>query len=41
MAGEAAYDLETRYYSETYYRITPTHIPLDRYDDPELNSSVL
>jgi hypothetical protein len=37
LAGEAAYDLETRYYSETYYRITPTHIPLDRYDDPELN----
>jgi hypothetical protein len=37
MAGEAAYDLETRYYSETYFRITPKHIPLDRYDDPYLN----
>jgi Domain of unknown function (DUF6259) len=37
MAGEAAYDLETRYYSETYYRIAPGHIPLDRYDDPGLN----
>ena len=40
MAGEAAYDLETRYYSEIYYRITPGHIPLDRYDDPGLNIMV-
>lgn len=37
MAGEEAYDLETRYYSETYFRINPGHIPLDRYDDPQLN----
>ena len=37
MAGEAAYDLETRYYSEAYYRILGGHIPLDRYDDPHLN----
>jgi hypothetical protein len=36
MAGEAAYDLETRYYSLTYHRISPGHIPLDRYDDPSL-----
>jgi hypothetical protein len=36
MAGEAAYDLETRYYSLTYHRITPGHIPLNRYDDPFL-----
>ena len=36
MAGEAAYDLETRYYSLTYHRISPGHIPLERYDDPSL-----
>ena len=36
MAGEAAYDLETRYYSLSYSRIKPGHIPLDRYDDPFL-----
>jgi uncharacterized protein DUF6259 len=36
MAGEAAYDLETRNYSLIYFRITPSHIPLDRYDDPFL-----
>jgi hypothetical protein len=37
MAGEDAYDLETRYYSESYFRISPGHLPLDRYDDPQLN----
>ena len=36
MSGEAAYDLETRYYSLTYHRISPGHIPLERYDDPYL-----
>jgi hypothetical protein len=36
MAGEDAYDLETRDYSLIYFRITPSHIPLDRYDDPFL-----
>ena len=36
MAGEDAYDLETRDYSLVYFRITPGHIPLDRYDDPFL-----
>ena len=36
MSGEAAYDLETRYYSLTYHRISPGHIPLERYDDPFL-----
>jgi hypothetical protein len=36
MSGEAAYDLETRYYSVTYHRISPGHIPLDRYDNPSL-----
>lgn len=36
MSGEAAYDLETRYYSLTYHRISPGHIPLERYDDPSL-----
>ena len=38
MAGVDAYDLETRYYSETYFWILPGHIQLDRYDDPYLNS---
>jgi hypothetical protein len=36
LAGEAAYDLETRYYSLTYHRISTGHIPLERYDDPML-----
>ena len=36
MAGEAPYDLETRYYSLFYFRITPGHIPVDRYNDPFL-----
>ncbi len=36
MSGEDAYDLETRDYSLIYFRITPSHIPLDRYDDPFL-----
>jgi hypothetical protein len=36
MAGEAPYDLETRYYSLFYFRISPGHIPLDRYGDPFL-----
>lgn len=34
MAGEDPYDLETRYYSLSYFRITPGHIPTDRYDAP-------
>ncbi len=37
MAGEDPYDLETRYYSESYIRISPGHIPIDRYGDPQLN----
>jgi Domain of unknown function (DUF6259)/Glycosyl hydrolase family 30 beta sandwich domain len=36
MAGEAPYDLETRYYSLFYFRITPGHIPVERYNDPFL-----
>ena len=36
ISGEAAYDLETRYYSLTYHRISTGHIPLERYDDPTL-----
>jgi hypothetical protein len=36
MAGEAPYDLETRYYSLYYFRITPGHIPVERYNDPFL-----
>ena len=36
MSGEAAYDLETRYYSLTYHRIAEGHIPLERYDDSSL-----
>jgi len=36
MAGEAPYDLETRFYSLFYFRITPEHIPVDRYNDPFL-----
>ena len=36
MAGEAPYDLETRYYSLFYFRITPGHVPVERYDDPYL-----
>lgn len=36
MAGEAPYDLETRYYSLFYFRITPEHIPVERYGDPFL-----
>ena len=34
MAGEDPYDLEARYYSLSYFRIFPGHIPLERYDDP-------
>ena len=36
LSGEAAYDLETRYYSLTYSRISPGYIPLARYNDPFL-----
>ena len=36
MSGEAAYDLETRNYSLAYFRITPGHIPVARYNDPYL-----
>ena len=36
MAGEAPYDLETRYYSVYYFRITPGHVPVERYNDPFL-----
>jgi hypothetical protein len=36
MSGEAPYDLETLNYSLSYFRITPGHIPMDRYDDPYL-----
>ena len=36
MAGEAPYDLETRYYSLYYFRISPGHIPVERYNDPFL-----
>lgn len=33
-AGEACYDLELRDYALAYFRITPDHIPLQRYLDP-------
>lgn len=33
-AGEACYDLELRDYTLAYFRITPDHIPLQRYLDP-------
>jgi len=36
LAGEAPYDLETRYYSLFYFRISPGHVPVERYDDPFL-----
>ena len=36
MSGEDPYDLETRYYSLSYIRVSPGHIPIDRYDDPSL-----
>ena len=35
-AGEDPYDLEQRFYRLMYFRISPGHIPLDRYDDPFL-----
>jgi len=35
-AGEDPYDLEQRYYRLMYFRISPGHIPIDRYDDPFL-----
>jgi hypothetical protein len=33
-AGELTYDLEQQYYTLSYFRILPGHVPLDRYDEP-------
>lgn len=36
LAGENPYDLEQRYYRLMYIRISPGHVPVERYDDPFL-----